>query len=272
MWYVADMSESGADGWLPLWSDGDPVGVEHAAFYPYPSGKEAAGTIVVFPGGGYKNLAEQKTAPVCRWLNGCGLDAMLVRYRLGPTHRHPAPLQDAARAVRLVRARGHDWGLSSRRVGVAGKSAGGHLASTLAVHHGVREWWSDADDLRHTTDARPDVLLMAYPVIDMAGPASHGGSAINLLGEGAADELRERLSTHRHVTADTPPTFTWHSADDTTTLPANSWLFAQACINVGVPMEMHVFERGGHGGGVGHAGSGFERWTDLAGGFVQRHL
>jgi len=180
-------------------------------------------------------------------------------------------IHDALRAIRLVRA--HGWS----RVAILGFSAGGHLASTAATHFDGYGGFL-GDDLKGKYPARPDAALLCYPVIDLIGDHAHGGSAIGLLGPEATDAQKLALSNARHVTPRTPPTFLWHTAEDTAVPPENAIHFALACREHGVPVELHVYEQGGHGLGlcVGENEKptvpSVAGWIDLAIGFAQRHL
>jgi acetyl esterase/lipase len=174
---------------------------------------------------------------------------------VGPRYRHPAPLQDVQRAIRLVRERSGDFGIVPARVGVLGFSAGGHLASTAGT------LLSDGD--------RPDFMILAYPVISMSAPYAHQGSVRHLAGDPPAPGLAEELSTERRVTASTPPTFLFHTADDTTVPVENSLAFAQALRAAGVPVELHVFPTGRHGVGLAPNDPVLSQWPRLAEAWVR---
>jgi len=206
--------------------------------------------VVVCPGGGYGMLAvDHEGKQVAEWLNTLGIAAFVLKYRLGPRYHHPAMLQDAGRAIRTVRAGASRWGLDPRRVAIIGFSAGGHLASTAGTHFDAGK--PDADDPIDRVSSRPDRLILVYPVIALATPFGHRGSLHNLLGENPTQELVESLSNERQVTRDTPPTFLAHTNADTGVPAENSLLFALALRKAGVPVELHLFERGPHGLGLG---------------------
>src|SRR5204863_1200462 len=139
------------------------------------------------------------------WLNSIGVTAFVLKYRLGPRYHHPSMLQDAARAIRTVRARASEWGLDPERVGILGFSAGGHLASTAGTHFDAGK--PDAADPIEKQSCRPDFLILAYPVVSMEDGVTHGGSKRNLLGPNPDSKLVEDLSNDKAVTAETPPTF-----------------------------------------------------------------
>lgn len=206
--------------------------------------------VVVCPGGGYGMLAvEHEGKQVAEWLNGLGIAAFVLKYRLGPRYHHPAMLDDAGRAIRTVRANADKWNVDSKRVAIMGFSAGGHLASTAGTHYSAGK--ADAEDPVERLSSRPDRIILVYPVIALATPFGHSGSLKNLLGENPSQELIESLSNERQVTKDTPPTFLAHTNADSGVPAENSFLFAMALRKVRVPVELHLFERGQHGLGLG---------------------
>ena len=208
----------------------------------YPSPTPTTSAMIVLPGGGYGGLADHEGEPVARWLTTLGIAAFVLRYRLGRSNPHPAPLDDAAAAVRAVRSQGFD------RVGVLGFSAGGHLAATVSTH---------ADG-----PARPDAAVLCYPVITMADPHTHAGSREYLLGPAPSPGLITQLSADRQVTPQTPPTFLWHTADDAAVPVENALLYATALRASGVPFELHVYAHGRHGVGLATDDPVLRTWTD----------
>jgi acetyl esterase/lipase len=213
-------------------------------------GKANGASVVVCPGGGYGFLAtEHEGKEVALWLNSLGVTGVMLKYRLGPRYHHPAMLHDAQRAIRTVRARAEEWGLDPKRVAVLGFSAGGHLASTAATH--FDEGKADAPDPVDRQSSRPDLAVLVYPVIALATPYGHSGSLKNLLGDRPSKEDVEGLSNERQVTKETPPTFLAHTNADAGVPAENSLLFALALRKAGVPVELHLFEKGPHGLGLG---------------------
>jgi acetyl esterase/lipase len=170
-----------------------------------------------------------------------------------------------------VRRLAPQWGLVDPRVAILGFSAGGHLASTAAVH--ADRFTCPQDDLAKLHSARPDAAVLCYPVIDLIGEFIHKGSRMNLLAEPFDPALAELLSSHLQVTADTPPTFLWHTADDGAVPVVNSLFFALQCRRYGVPVELHVYEKGTHGLGLAmdHP-DGIGAWSELAARFLHRRL
>jgi acetyl esterase/lipase len=206
--------------------------------------------MVVCPGGGYERLAPHEGATYAIWLTNQGIAAFVLKYRLGSAgYRHPVELEDAARAVRLVRARAAVWKLDPKRVGIIGSSAGGHLASTLMTHFDLGRA-ADADPIERES-CRPDFAVLVYPVITMQAALAHAGSRNNLLGKNPSPELVALLSNELQVTKETPPCFIFHGDEDTTVPVENSLDFAAALRRAGVPFELHVYEKGKHGIGLG---------------------
>ena len=247
----------------PLWPEGAPgaLGKEtgddnHSGDIPTitvwlaPKDKATGAAVVICPGGGYGFLAsDHEGRRVAEWLNSIGVAGVMVKYRLAPKYKHPAPLMDAQRAIRTVRAKSKEWGLDPHRIGILGFSAGGHLASTAATH--FDEGKADASDPIDRESCRPDLAVLVYPVISFTADFSHKGSADNLLGKGASKELLTSLSNETQVTEKTPPTFLAHTLADTGVPMENSLAFAMALRKAKVPFELHVFEKGQHGLGLG---------------------
>jgi acetyl esterase/lipase len=203
---------------------------------------------VICPGGGYGVLAGHEGEDYAHYLNRLGIAGFVLKYRLGSAgYRHPVMLQDAARAVRLVRARAGDWGVDPKRVGIMGSSAGGHLASTVLTHFDGGN--PDAEDMVERQSSRPDIGILCYAVITL-GEFTHQGSKRNLLGEAPPPELVKLLSNELQVTEETPPCFIWHTWEDTAVPIENSLQFAAALRKAGVPFDLHVYEKGSHGIGL----------------------
>jgi acetyl esterase/lipase len=162
-------------------------------------------------------------------------------------------LNDAARATRLARSHAKDWGIDEKRVGIMGSSAGGHLASTLLTHFDAGN--SESADPVERFSSRPDLGILCYAVITM-GEFTHQGSKKNLLGADPDPALVELLSNEKQVTKDTPPTFLWHTYEDGGVKIENSMQFASALRKNGVPFDLHIFQKGGHGMGLGGGRNG----------------
>ncbi|MBZ5728151.1 MAG: alpha/beta hydrolase [Acidobacteriia bacterium] len=239
-----------------LWPQGAPAALGSAdedqpsiTPYPAPAGKASGTGVIVCPGGSYGRLSMDKEGhDVARWLNSLGVAAFVLKYRLGPRYHHPVEWHDAQRAIRLVRTRAAEFGVLPGRIGIMGFSAGGHLASTAATHFDAGD--AAAADPIDRAGSRPDFLVLCYPVISLAPPCAHQGSRRNLLGDDPDAKLVENLSNELQVTAQTPPTFLFHTGNDSTVPVENSVLFYLALRKAGVAAELHVYERGPHGVGL----------------------
>jgi acetyl esterase/lipase len=261
---------------IPLWPDGAPGALGTAPedvpqITPYlpdrPDPRAAA--IVVCPGGGYRNLSmEKEGSTVAEFLEGLGVATFVLRYRLGPRYRHPVPLGDARRAIRTVRARAGAFGVARDRVGLMGFSAGGHLTATVATH--VDRGRADAPDPIDRESARPDFAVLAYPVITLAEPWLHRGSRDMLLPpDRQHPDVLAALSLERQVTSDTPPAFLFHTDADTGVPAENSVHFYLALRKAGVPAELHVYQPGAHGVGLGGSDPALATWPDRLAGWLR---
>ena len=206
--------------------------------------------VVICPGGGYGYVSmEHEGTKIADWLNSIGAAAFIVNYRQkGTGYSYPAPLQDAQRAVRIVRARAQEWNIDPKKIGIMGFSAGGHLASSIGTH--FQNNYYDAKDAIDKTSCRPDFMVLLYPVITMDDSFTHRGSKINLLGRNPEQKMVEIFSNEKQVTSDTPPTFLVHSSEDKTVPVENSIYFYLALRKAGVPAEMHIYQKGSHGSGI----------------------
>ncbi len=254
---------------LPLWEDGAPgyrpeFGQPQPTLTPFiPAGSDLKGAVVVLPGGGYGGKAGHEAAPIAEWLNTLGIAAFVVDYRVAP-YRHPIPMLDARRAIQQVRSRASAWQVDPARVAVLGFSAGGHLASTTGTHFEAVSNPAPVKDTVSGLSSRPDALVLCYPVISF-GECGHVGSMNNLLGENPPEDLRQALSNETQVTAQTPPAFLWHTANDQSVPVENSLRFARALDAHHIPFELHIFPDGRHGLGLAQDFPQVAAWTDLCG-------
>ncbi|NRB64638.1 MAG: alpha/beta hydrolase [Saprospiraceae bacterium] len=228
--------------------------------------------VVVCPGGGYSGLAyDWEGTDVAKWLNAKGIAAFVLKYRLPESkslvNRHEVPLLDAKRAIQKVRAHTGQWGLSAAKIGVMGFSAGGHLASSLAVHYDSAGPGLDSLD---ATSARPDFCILVYPVITMDTTFGHRGSRNSLLGDNPSADLVNYFSNELHVNNQTPPTFLLHSSDDKGVPVENSIRFYQALQRHKVSAEMHIYPTGGHGYALAMGDDYLENWPDLLFAWLKR--
>jgi len=231
-------------------------------YLPEPS-RATGAAVVILPGGGYGSLAlGHEGQQVGEFFRSRGVAGFVVRYRLG-THgyRHPTMMHDAQRAVRYVRHRAGELGLSPDRIGLMGFSAGGHLASTVGTHFDAGD--SSAADPIDRVSCRPDFLILAYPVISLTAPFTHKGSIKNLLGDNPDPALLHDLSNDQQVTKQTPPTFLFHTDLDVPVPAENSIAFYSALRKAGVPAELHIFRVGVHGVGLGTHEPLLKPWPEL---------
>jgi acetyl esterase/lipase len=249
-----------------LWADGAPAaqGTQDEdkptlAAYVVPQGRGTGTAVIVCPGGGYEHLSMDKEGDqIARWLNSIGVTAFVLKYRLGPKYRHPVELGDAQRAIRTVRSKAAEYRVLPDRVGIMGFSAGGHLASTAGTHFDAGN--ASAADPIDRLSSRPDFLVLVYAVISFNPPYVHRGSLRALLGDQPDPKLVENLSNELQVTAQTPPTFLFHTSGDTTVPAENSALFYLALRKAGVPAEMHIYEKGPHGVGLAQTDEALSTW------------
>jgi acetyl esterase/lipase len=231
--------------------------------YPYllANTRSPRAAIVILPGGSYRGVSIVKEGfDVAKRLNEYGIVAFVVKYRT-PSERHMrdktlAPLQDAQQALQLVRARAKEWNVDPTRVGLMGFSAGGHLASTAATRFN-----QPAIESATPEQVRPDFLMLGYPVISFDDAITHSVSRETLVSKQPTREQIEQYSNDRHVTAQTPPTFIVHAADDKSVVVANSLRFFEALQANGVSSELIIFPRGGHGFGLNNSTTP-DRWIE----------
>lgn len=254
---------------VPLWPNGAPGALGNTeadqpslTIYPIGGPQKVNTAVVVFPGGGYVNLAlDHEGTQIAAWLNSYGITAFVLRYRLGPRYHHPVELGDAQRAIRWVRGHSADYGYDPHRIGIWGFSAGGHLASTASTHFDSGN--PSSSDTVEQQSSRPDFSILAYPVITMQEPYVHAGSRRALLGENPGPELEKLLSNELQVTKNTPPTFLFHTSDDNVVPVQNSILYYLALRAAGVPAEMHIYQSGHHGVGLARDIPELSSWPDL---------
>ena len=238
--------------------------------------KKSNGTaVIICPGGGYGMLAINKEGyKVAEWLNNLGINAFVLKNRLPSDlimkDKNIGPLQDAQEAVRLLRRNAQKWNLNPNKIGIMGFSAGGHLAATLSTHYNDKVY-----DAKDNVSARPDFSILIYPVISMEDAITHKGSKENLLGKNVGDVMIGNYSNEKQVTAETPKTFLVHATDDKAVPVENSINYFLALKQHQVPVEMHIYENGGHGFGLGVQGTNknwpkaCEKWL-ISNGFIPK--
>lgn len=239
-----------------------------------PDPKTANGTaVIICPGGGYHHLSINKEGyKIAKWFNSIGITAFVLKYRLPSDlimkDKTIGPLQDAQEALRTVRRSAEKWKLDSNKIGIIGFSAGGHLAASLSTKFDEKVYTP-----KDNTSARPDFSILLYPVISMQEGVTHKGSKTNLLGENANAELIDKYSNEKQVSAATPKTFIVHATDDKAVPVENSINYYLALKQNKIPAEMHIYENGGHGFGLGVEGTNAtwskacENWL-IANGFI----
>lgn len=253
---LAQTSPAPAPEPIPLWPQGAPGALGSAPtdiptitpYLPAP-GKASGAALLICPGGGYAHLSPHEGEGYARFFSANGITCFVLAYRLGTNGYHyPAMFQDVSRALRYVRAHAADWSVDPHRIGIVGSSAGGHLAATLLTHFDAGKP-DDPDPIERQSD-RPDLGILCYPVITM-GANTHAGSKANLLGPNPPPALVTLLSNELQVTSDTPPCFLFHTWEDKTVKVENTLAFADALRAHGVPFDLHIYEHGGHGMGLG---------------------
>ncbi|MDG2221584.1 MAG: alpha/beta hydrolase [Rubripirellula sp.] len=263
----------------PLWpneslqqrGDGD---VPQLIITKVDSDKPTAG-VVILPGGGYRGHAmDHEGYQFARWFADLGVTSAICTYRLrgkgneGQGYGHPYPMMDAQRAIQTLRARAKELNLDPNRIGVIGFSAGGHLCSTVSTH--FAESKPNSLDLIARASSRPDFAILCYPVIAFDQSFTHRGSQRNLLGENPDPELVTLLSNEQQVSASTPPSFLFHTVEDKVVSAKNSVVYFSACLEQGVPAELHLFPKGRHGLGLAAGQPGADQWPELCAEWLRR--
>jgi acetyl esterase/lipase len=229
--------------------------------FVYPAtGAGVHSSVIVMPGGGYAHLVMEKEGAVeARWLNAHGVSAFVLEYRLGPRYRFPAPMLDGARAVRYVRSHAKELDVAANKIGVWGFSAGGHLAGYLAAVHDKGEKGA-ADSIDQVSD-RPDFAILSYGRFSMDDSIPRTGNMNVLLGKHPTKAMVDAISVVHLVTKDTSPSFIYSTTADQTVNSLNATAYYDALKRAGVPVELHIFERGPHGTGLAQ---GLKKLPELA--------
>ncbi|CAM3880933.1 alpha/beta hydrolase [Flavobacterium sinopsychrotolerans] len=260
---------------IPLWTDAIPGAIKAADYQEkeiYKEGKVQSiskvvtptlsvflaaegnsngSSVLILPGGGYSHLSiDKEGTKVAHWLNSLGITAIVLKYRLPSDQimkdKTIGPLQDAQEAIRYIRRNAEKWNLNKDKIGVIGFSAGGHLAATLSTHYNDTIYL-----VSDSVSAKPDFSILIYPVISMNNEITHKGSQNTLLGVSPSVSLIDKFSNEQHVNSETPPTFIIHATDDLVVRIENSINYHIALKKNKVPTELHLYEKGGHGFGLG---------------------
>lgn len=232
--------------------------------YPAAAANNTGAAVLVCPGGGYAGVAIDKEGhDLARFFNSIGVSAFVLKYRVpAPDDRHglltDAPLRDAQRSLRLIRARAKDLGIVPSRVGIMGFSSGGHLAATAST---LFDDAPDRDPALRQLSARPDFTILVYPVISILQDFMHSGSRLRLLGPNPDPALNRKFSPETQVKEDTPPCLLIQTGDDSVPVQ-NCIAYYLAAQKAKVPAEMHLFAAGGHGYGMKKRSLPIDSWTD----------
>jgi acetyl esterase/lipase len=215
--------------------------------------------VVVCPGGGYNILAPHEAGDYARWLNEQGVMGLVLKYRLASDgYRYPAMFQDVTRAMRYVRYKADEWGIDADRIGIMGSSAGGHLAAWMLTHFDYGK--PDADDPIERQNSRPDLGILCYPVISFLREIGHIGCRNNVLGDDPSPDMIQLLSNELQVTPETAPCFLWHTYEDAGVKVENSLAFSASLSKSKVPFELHIYQKGAHGLGLGSREYDPKKW------------
>lgn len=281
--FLIILQANAQDMQLPLWPNGAPNKnnapgeekyYERGGTYRYENISEAelfvylpdekintGAAVVICPGGGYwVEAIDHEGFRIAEYLKSKGIAAIVLKYRL-PYGDSAIPLTDAQQAIRYVRNKAADWKINPDKVGIAGASAGGHLASTAGTHFNLGD--PAAEDPIQKLSCRPNFMLLLYPVISFEEGVGHMGSRINLIGKTNDWKVASEFSNELHVTADTPPTFFVLADDDHGVIPENSIRFYRALKENDVPAELHIFAKGGHGFGLTDKDIPAMQWPNL---------
>jgi acetyl esterase/lipase len=276
---IGDVPPTGYTRIIHLWPGGAPFAKGTAAgdvpklfFYPA-IGTGVKSAVIVLPGGGYTHVMMEKEGAVeARWLAAHGIAAFVLQYRLSPWYKYPVPMLDGARAVRYVRSHAADFAIDPNKVGVWGFSAGGHLAGYLATEPAERDR-AAADPVERVT-AHPDFAIFSYARLTMDSSIPRPSNMEALVGESPSPETLDRISYARHVTKDSSPSFLYSTTSDQQVNSLNATAYYEALKRAGVPAELHIFELGPHGTGMGQNLKGLaelEVWPLLLEHWMQLH-
>lgn len=249
---------------IKLWENDIPFYLEGAdtpnymTYYFAPT-HHPAPCVVIYPGGGYGGRADHEGGAVAEFFVSRGIHAAVVEYRVSP-NRHPAPLADAQRAIKIIRQRAKELFADANKIVTLGFSAGGHLAASTITLPEVET--CVADEISKQS-CMPNGAVLCYPVISVAEDFGHVGSGKALLGENY-ESLKEEFSLQHHVSENTPKVFLWHTSADQAVSVKNSLVFGEKLRNFGIPFEMHIFPNGPHGLGLAKNMPDVSKWADLA--------
>lgn len=242
------------------------IQVKQPGMYVFLTSKEEnrGASVLICPPGGYQKLTYNIGGfQLAKWFNTIGINAFVLIHRL-PTspdlmEREKGPVQDAQRALKIIRSKADLWTLDANRIGVFGASAGGHLASTIGTH---KQDFSTIGDSLDSISIQVNFMVLVSPVISMSEYA-HEGSVTNFLGINPKQEMRDLYSNQKHITDKTPPTFLVHAQNDHVVPVMNSIMFYQAMTEHGVPGSLHIFPEGDHSIALRNKSNMLNLWTQL---------
>ena len=260
---------------LPIWTKEIPYLKAKAetpnAFHTYfLETNEPLPCIVVLPGGGYGGRAAHEGVPIAEFFNSQGFHAVVVDYRVAP-NRHPAPLADVQRTIRILRANATEWKIDPQKIVTCGFSAGGHLCGSTILFPDIYSADVETDEI-DAYDCTPNGAILCYPVISVSEPFGHLNSGKRLLGEERYAREQDGFCLENRVTASTPKAFLWHTSTDEIVNVKNSLVFAEHLRDNGIPFELHVFPEGRHGLGLAKACPDVSEWARLAANWVKRNI
>jgi len=247
-----------ADNWIKRKN----VTIPTLEMYASEESRSNGTAVIICPGGAYGLLAVgHEGSQVAQWLNSIGITAFVLNYRLPNDaimeNKSIAPLQDAQEAMRIVRSHAKEWNINPDKIGIMGFSAGGHVASTLTTHYNHKVYQT-----KDTVSARPDFSILIYPVITMDSATTNTWSRNNLIGNNPAKKDVLYFSNELHVSKNTPPAFLIHSIDDDAVPVQNSINYAMALHKYNIPCELHIYQSGKHGYGMGRTSNTESSWTE----------
>lgn len=258
---------------VAYWPDRAITGITRPNLTAFVPDKPNGTALIVAPGGAYSRIVLDKEAgEMARWLNPYGVTVFLMQYRLpaeGHANGKDAPLQDAQRAVRYVRAHAKEWNLNPQRIGFLGASAAGHMVASLEVQFAKKVY--EPVDAADALSARPDFSILLYPVVSMENATTHMESRTNLLGKDPSADLIKAYSPDQNIIKDAPPTFVVLAEDDPAVPPVNGIGFCNGLSKAGAPCELHTFKEGGHGFGIRDARQlPVSAWPNLAADWMKK--
>ncbi len=261
---------------IQLWPNGAPgykeeYGQPQPNLKPFLLGAKNSPACVVVPGGGYSHLGTWEGDAVAHWLNSLGIVAFVLEYRFKPYTYHEIK-EDGRRAVRVVRAGAEEYGIDPNRIAMIGFSAGGHLTGCTSVFYDAPlEKVDEIDEV----SSRPDASILCYAVLSGEEGVCETSSFENFLADEFSLEMINQYAIDQHVRPDMPPVFLWHAVTDFVVSVKNSMLTANALIDAGVPVEMHIYPDGSHGMGLGGRDGrifGCEGWVQCCADWLKRQF